>query len=158
MNNKLSFNVTPNTDLTPWLIESNAGTAPDPEKIVCDFTNMPMNATFEITFTMTSQNWTFYGNGVEYCGAKSNCQYQLTSSVSKDGQSVTVTISPCSPSYTLDNTQIMQNLDKPICLPRVTEVSTDPVGFRLVASQNGDNLYLSQDPEVVIRRPPDGNP
>lgn len=158
MINKLNFIVTPTSDLTPWVIVSNDGQPTDAENIVCDFTNMPMDATFEITFTMTDNTWQFYGNGVEFCGAKSNCQYQVSSQVSQNGLAVLVTVAPNAPSYALDNEQINSNLSSPLSLPLNPQVSTDPIGFRLVATNNKTTLYFSQDPEVVIRRPPDETP
>ncbi|MEI5640272.1 MULTISPECIES: hypothetical protein [unclassified Pseudoalteromonas] len=102
--------------------------------------------------------WSFAENGTFFTEAQDNFNYNLSSEVSKDHRSVTVTIQAVSLEHTISSEQLQKLMAEPtIAMPmELTHNHNSKVDFRLVAENETINegiRYFSQDPRVIIDEP-----
>lgn len=97
-------------------------------------------------------NWEFYGNGVEYCGADSNCQYNISTMI-MDDDTLVLRITQVAPTYEFVGAD-KDNLDQVIEVTEGQETEYLPISFRYTAKHlPSGKIYMSQDPKIVVRRP-----
>lgn len=97
-------------------------------------------------------DWEFYGNGVEYCGADSNCQYNLSTEITND-DTLVLRITQVVPTYEFNGVD-KDNLDKVIEVTEGEHTQYLPISFRYTAKHLPTNkIYMSQDPKIIVRRP-----
>ncbi|NNG41590.1 hypothetical protein HJP15_01315 [Pseudoalteromonas sp. NEC-BIFX-2020_002] len=99
-----------------------------------------------------ADEWVFYGNGVEYCGAGSNCQYNISTSIDASGKVLTLKVTDVGATYAFAGVDT-GNLDKVIEVTQGEDTAYLPISFRYVAKHNSGQIYMSQDPKIVVRRP-----
>lgn len=106
-----------------------------------------------ITFDSTvAADWQFYGNGVEYCGADSNCQYNVSTEITNDNTLV-LKITQVVPTYEFKGVN-KNNLDEVIEVTEGTDTKYLPISFRYTAKHlPSGKIYMSQDPKIAVRRP-----
>ena len=97
-------------------------------------------------------DWEFYGNGVEYCGADSNCQYNISTLI-MDDDTLVLRITQVEPTYEFVGAD-KDNLDQVIEVTEGQETEYLPISFRYTAKHvPSGKIYMSQDPKIVVRRP-----
>tara|TARA_R110001606_G_scaffold271513_1_gene420136 strand:+ start:12146 stop:12733 length:588 start_codon:yes stop_codon:yes gene_type:complete len=97
-------------------------------------------------------DWEFYGNGVEYCGADSNCQYNISTEIT-DGNTLVLTIAQVEPTYEFLGVD-KDNLEKVVEVTEGKETEYLPISFRYTAKHvPSGKIYMSQDPKIIVRRP-----
>lgn len=97
-------------------------------------------------------DWEFYGNGVEYCGADSNCQYNISTMI-MDDDTLVLRITQVEPTYEFVGAD-KDNLDQVIEVTEGQETEYLPISFRYTAKHvPSGKIYMSQDPKIVVRRP-----
>lgn len=99
-----------------------------------------------------ANDWEFYGNGVEYCGADSNCQYNISTEI-RDNDTIVLRITQVEPTYEFNGVD-KDNLDQVIVVTENKEAGYLSISFRYTAKHLPSNkIYMSQDPKIVVRRP-----
>lgn len=97
-------------------------------------------------------DWEFYGNGVEYCGADSNCQYNISTEITDD-DTLVLRIAQVEPTYEFNGVD-KDNLEKVVEVTEGKETEYLPISFRYTAKHvPSGKIYMSQDPKIVVRRP-----
>ncbi len=97
-------------------------------------------------------DWAFYGNGVEYCGADSNCQYNVSTEI-QDDNTLKLKITQVSSTFEFKGVD-KDNLDKVIEVTEGADTEYLPISFRYTAKHlPTGKIYMSQDPKIVVRRP-----
>lgn len=153
-----------------WLLSKN-GTAID--KLLVDFqdyNNPAMQKYAELTEPFQqalvvieinknlSDDWSFYGNGIEYIQALDNCNYNLISKVSADKKALILKITNVGKTNSF-NPNPNDNLDNVIEVETVNPQLGLEVKFRYIAqfvdpTSATQKIIMSQDPGMIIRRPP----
>lgn len=169
-NNSTTFQLHPTFPVkgekTVWQTLQN-GKAVDSLMVTFDNHNSAINFAQEATLIleMAVEGWSFFGNGIEYCQAIDNCNYNLRSYVSSDNKTLVLKIANVGQTQQFINAEnpgLPIPLDQVVAVNLATATPSDAdlaISFRYVV-QFADpdaaepQIFMSQDPGVIIRRPP----